>query len=180
LSVFPRRDFHTILPVTSKGGEIMKAKILGAAALAAVAASSAPAWAGIYSDDATRCIAKSTTEADRLALVKWIFLGIAAHPSIKEYSNVSAEQRIQIDRQMGALVMKLLTKDCHKETVEAMRFEGGGFLEKSFTALGEIAMGGLMTNPEVSAALTNWATPEDKAAFAALAAEAGRPVPPKP
>ena len=158
----------------------MKAKILGTAALAAVMASSAPVWAGIYTDDATRCIAKSTTEADRLALVKWIFLGIAAHPSIKEYSNVSAEQRIQIDRQMGTLVMKLLTKDCHKETVEAMRFEGGGFLEKSFSALGEIAMGGLMTNPEVSAALTNWASAEDKAAFAALAAEAGRPVPPTP
>ena len=157
----------------------MKRLFLGAAALATMAVS-APASAGVYGDDATRCMIKSTTEADQLALIKWIFAGVAAHPSIKEYSNINAEQRAQLDRQMGVLVTRLLTQDCRKAVVDAIKYEGTGFLENSFGSLSETAMTGLTTNPEVSTALTKWASPEIVATFGALAVEAGRAPPPKP
>jgi hypothetical protein len=156
----------------------MKKILLGAAA--AMALSFAPAQAGIYADDATRCLVKSMNDADQSVLVKWIFVGMALHPSLKDYSSVTADQRKQMDQQMGALVRKLLTQTCRKETVDAIKYEGAGFLEKSFGALGEVAMGGLMTNPDVAKGLTTWATPEDIQAFKALGAEAGRPAPAPP
>lgn len=158
----------------------MKNSLLGAAALAVATLSSAPAWAGIYADDATRCLAKSMTEADQIALVKWIFVAMAQHPSLKDYSSVTPAQRAQSDKDMSTLVTKLLMQTCRKESVDAIKYEGASFLEKSFGALGEIAVGGLMTNPDVAKGLSSWATPEDIQAFGALAAEAGRPSAPKP
>jgi hypothetical protein len=156
----------------------MRNIILGAAA--AIALCAEPAWAGIYADDATRCLVKSTNETDQTVLVKWIFMSMALHPSIKEYSNITADQRKQADQQVGVLVRKLLTQSCRKETVDAIKYEGPGFLEKSFTALGEIAMGGLMSNPDVAKGLGTWAAPEDIEAFKELGAEAGRPTPATP
>ena len=122
-------------------------------------------------------MAKSVSESDQITLVTWIFSAIAMHPSIKQYANISAEQKTQVDSQVNVIVTRLLTQTCRKETVAALKYEGTGFLEKSFSALGEIAMGGLTTNPEVAAGLTSWAANMDKEAFAAVAAEAGRPMP---
>lgn len=155
--------------------KILLGVMLGAAALLPL-----PASAGIYADDATRCLAKSMTEADQMALVKWIFGAIALHPSLKEYSSITPQQRSQMDKDMSALVTKLLMQTCRKEAVDAIKYEGPSFLEKSFGALGEIAVGGLMSQPDVSKGLSTWATPEDIKAFGALAAEAGRAAPPKP
>jgi hypothetical protein len=156
----------------------MRSIIAGIAALIAVGVVTTPASAGIYGDDATRCMAKSVSENDQIVLVKWIFSAMAMHPSIKQYANISAEQKVEFDGQVNAIVTRLLTQSCRKETVAALRYEGSSFLESSFRALGEIAMGGLTTNPEVAAGLTSWATNMDKEAFAAVAAEAGRPMPP--
>ena len=158
----------------------MKNGLLGVTALTAIMLSSPSAFAGIYADDATRCLAKSMTDADQIALVKWIFVAIAQHPSLKEYSGVTPAQKTQSDKDMSALVTKLLMQTCRKEAVDAIKYEGPSFLEKSFGALGEIAVGGLMTNPDVAKGLSTWATPEDVQAFGALVAEAGRPIPPKP
>ena len=153
----------------------MKFEKLGVAAL--FCALALPAQAGIYGDDATRCLAKSATEADQLILVQWIFAGIARHPAIEKYSSITAEQRVQIDKNMSVLVTRLLSQDCRKEIVTALKYEGGGFLEKSFSALGEIAMGGLTTNPQVGEAMGAWAKDMDVKMFEGLAAEAGRPAP---
>ena len=156
----------------------MRSIFAGMIALIAAGLVTTPASAGIYGDDVTRCLAKSVSDSDQITLVTWIFSAIALHPSIKQYANISAEQKAQVDGQVNAIVTRLLTQACRKETVAALKYEGAGFLEKSFSALGEIAMGGLTTNPEVAAGLTSWAANMDKEAFAAVAAEAGRPMPP--
>lgn len=149
----------------------------GAAALTLALAVSLPAQAGIYGDDATRCLAKSATEADQLLLVQWIFSGIARHPAIEKYASITPGQRAEIDKNMSVLVTRLLSQDCRKEVVAAFKYEGGEFLEKSFSALGEIAMGGLTTNPQVGEAMGAWAKNMDEKTFDGLAAEAGRPLP---
>ncbi len=158
----------------------MKNLLLGAAALAVAGLSSAPAWAGVYADDATRCLAKSMSDDDQIALVKWIFVGMALHPALRDYSTITPAQRTEINSQMSAVVIKMLTVTCRKETVAAIKYEGAGFLEKSFEAVGGIAVGGLMTNPDVARGLSTWATPEVIQAFTSLAVEAGRPPASKP
>lgn len=153
----------------------MKKIIVGwMAACLLVAASALPASAGIYADDATRCLGKSMSEADQIILVRWIFAGMTLHPSLKEFSQISQAQRTELDDQMRTVVMRMLMESCRKETVDAIKYEGTGFLEKSFEAVGGIAVGGLMNNAEVNKGLSAWVTPEVIKNFGTLAAEAGR------
>ena len=152
----------------------MKKRIAGWAAVClAVGAMASPASAGVDSDAATQCMVKSATDADQITMVQWIFVGMATHPSLQAYANVSPEQRAAANKEMSAVVVRLLSQSCHKEVVDAMKNEGRSVLGKSFEALGQAAVGGLMTNPAVAKALTTWITPEAVQAFAALALESG-------
>lgn len=154
----------------------MKSIIL-AVVLTATALAPMPAWAGVYGDDVTRCLAKSTSDGDKLSLVKWIFMSMAAHPAIKQYANISPEQRAQVDAEVGAIIVKRLTKSCRTETIAALKYEGTGFLENSFSSLGQIAMAGLTTDPQVGMALSNWTKNADLSPITELGKEAGRPMP---
>jgi hypothetical protein len=79
----------------------------GMAALIAVGLVTTPASAGIYGDDVTRCLAKSVSDSDQITLVTWIFSAIAMHPSIKQYANMSVEQKKQVDSQVNVIVTRL-------------------------------------------------------------------------
>jgi hypothetical protein len=152
----------------------MRKTIAGALALVGLLAA-APASAGVYGDDVTRCVVKATSDADRLDLVRWIYAAMSLHPALKSMTNITAEQRAQFNQTMSTLVVRLLTKDCHKETVDAIKYEGAGFLESTFKSLGEIAMGGLTADPEVSKGFQEWASTMDPKVIETLATEAGRP-----
>src|SRR4051812_48708167 len=65
---------------------VLKRLVRGATAFAAVSLFSPTAFAGIYADDATRCLVKSMTAEDQLVLVKWVFASMSLHPAIKQYS----------------------------------------------------------------------------------------------
>ena len=41
--------------------------------IALVALTTSTAWAGVYTDDLSKCLVDGTTTDDRTALVKWIF-----------------------------------------------------------------------------------------------------------
>ncbi len=165
--------FPKIVP--SKGdGDLMRRIIAGAVALAGLFAA-APVSAGVYADDVTRCVVKATSDADRLALVRWVFAAMALHPDLKAMAVVTPEDRTQINQTMSRLVERLLTQDCRKETVDAIKYEGSDFLGTTFKSLGEIAMGGLMSNPDVGKGFRDWAATMDTKIFDGLATEAGRP-----
>jgi hypothetical protein len=149
-------------------------KKISAAMLVLAAWSATPAAAGVYGDDATRCLVKSASEADQLALVKWLFAAIAQHPGIRDYATITAAQQEGFDRDMAAVVNRLLIRDCRKEAVAALRYEGTGFLGESFKAMGEVAMGGLMSNKAVEQGLSTWAGGLDEEALNVLGVEAGR------
>lgn len=155
----------------------MKKILIGGAAIVATLLTPITASAGIYADDATRCIVKSTSESDRVTLVKWIFAGMSLHPAIREFASISAEQRADLDKQISVIVTNLLTQSCRKEAVEALRYEGTGFMEASFRALGEVAMGGLMTDKDVSAGMEAWIRNLDAKKITDLGLEAGRALP---
>jgi hypothetical protein len=153
----------------------MRNAVFGATALAILAGTALPASAGVYGDDVTRCIVKSTSDDDHIILVRWVFAAMALHPAIKTYASVSEVDRAGFNKQVGDMVTRLLTKDCRKETVTALKYEGTGFMEQSFKALGEIAMGGLMAAPEVNAGFAELTKAMDLKAIVELAVEAGRP-----
>src|ERR1700752_2421579 len=68
------------------------------------------------SNSLTNCLADNTTGRDRKDLARWIFLSIAAHPEIKQYTSANVSAAVdQSARTMAALVTRLLTESCTKE-----------------------------------------------------------------
>jgi len=112
---------------------------------------SSVAQAGPFTDEMSKCLVRSTSEADKTLLVKWIYAAMSAHPDVKTLSNVSPEQGIQLNKETSVLVVRLLTKNCRIETEQALKYEGEKTFAASFEVLGGVAMQGIMANRDVSA-----------------------------
>lgn len=125
----------------------MRLKVLLFLALISMAAT---AWAGPFTDEMSKCLVRSTSEADKTLLIKWIFAAMATHPDVKSLSGVTPEMGEQLNKETGKLVMRLLTQSCKTETRQAVEFEGEDTFKASFGVLGQVAMQGLMANGEVS------------------------------
>lgn len=78
---------------------------------------------------------------------------MARHPGVAQLSNISPEQRIDINRRGGALFTRLLTADCTLETRKAVLDDGQTALSSAFNVLGGTAMDGLMADPAVQVSL---------------------------
>jgi hypothetical protein len=149
-------------------------RLSGIAAMALAAILLSPsARAGAFTDDLTKCIVKSTSDDDKVALMQWVFMALAAHPSMKKFTNVTPDDQTEIDKRTGALFIRLVTSDCRKEAVAALKYEGSDAFKASFSALGEIAMQGLMANPQVMQSMDQLDPYIDKDKMQALATEAG-------
>ncbi|WP_411024887.1 hypothetical protein, partial [Salmonella sp. s57610] len=59
----------------------------------------------------------------------------------------------EADKTMAALVTRLLTANCEKQTREVASLEGNMGMYNAFRALGEVAMRELMGSPEVAASV---------------------------
>ena len=156
----------------------MKKHFLGAAALAVLALSSAPAFAGVYADDLTKCLVKNTSADDQLALVRWSFAMMALHPAIKDMANIPPAARDQMNKQAIDITERLITVDCRAETVDALKYEGPGIFRTSFEVLGQVAFRGLTNEPQVSQGFVDWAKGFNLEKIIALGKEAGLPSPP--
>ena len=90
-------------------------------------------------------------------------------------STITSQQRDAFGVKFADIVQRLLTKDCRPEAVAAIKYEGSGTIEASFTVLGNVAGRGLMNEPHVNAGMSAFATHLDKSQFTALGKEAGIP-----
>ncbi|WP_029407835.1 hypothetical protein [Thiomicrorhabdus sp. Milos-T2] len=111
------------------------------------------AHAGVYTNELSKCLIESTSQRDRVALVRWMFTAASRHPAVKSISSVSETQLDAANKTTGQLIMRLLTVSCKNETEKAFQFEGQSTLESSFMVLGQVAGKELFSSPEVSAAM---------------------------
>ena len=151
----------------------MRRFVVSAALALSVCAPASLAHAGIYTDDLSRCLVKSTTADDQNAFMVWMFTAISRHPSIKNYSNLNDAQRDQAAAKAGEMMQRLMTVDCHAETVASLKYEGSGGVSAAFEVFGAAAMRGLTTDPEVAKGMEALAQHLDESKFEALAVEAG-------
>lgn len=107
------------------------------------------AHAGPFTDEMTRCLVTQTSQEDRTLLIKWIYAAMSSHPDVKQMSNVTPDLGNELNKQTADLIVDLLTERCKKQAQDAMQFEGQSSFSTSFEVLGQVAMQGLMTNPEV-------------------------------
>lgn len=125
--------------------------------LAALAACFAlPAAAGPYTNALGACLADNTSGKERKELAKWIFIAMGAHPDIQDVSSTTPALRDATDREVGAIVTRLLTSSCVDQARTAIHNEGTIALKGAFGSLGQLAMQELMTNHEVEASLSGW------------------------
>lgn len=131
------------------------------------------ASASTYTDDMSKCLVKSATAEDRVALMRWVFLAMASSPTVKSMVNISAEQHSSIEKKAGALIQRLMTVDCRAETIAALKHDGESSIETAFGALGEDATTGLFADPEVDKTLSGLTEGMDLEELGKLFKEAG-------
>jgi len=130
------------------------------------------AWAGVYTDDLSKCLVENTSSDDRTALVKWIFTAASAHPAIQSLSTATAADLEAANEVTGALFTRLLTESCKLPAQKALRFEGPATFQLSFTVLGQVAGAELFSNPAVTQNMAGLEKYVDPKKLEALRAEA--------
>jgi hypothetical protein len=110
------------------------------------------AFAGLYTDEVSKCLVSSTTSADRNGLVRWMFAIASLHPEVSAIAIVAPETRDAANKEAAALFQRLLLEACKEPAKNALQYEGPGALDAAFSVLGQIAGRELFTNPEVAAA----------------------------
>jgi hypothetical protein len=117
-----------------------------------------PVQAGQAGDVLSRCLVDSATQDDRRALVRWIFSAISVHPDLKELSTVDAGKRDELELAAAAVFGRLLAQDCTAQAREAIVSEGTDGYSNAFKTLGELAMGGVVEQAEVTVGMTHLAS----------------------
>ena len=133
----------------------------------------APAWAGVYADDLSRCLVGKSTDADKIVLMKWFFSALSGAPAAKGMVSITPQQQEAADRNVADLFIRMLTVTCRSETVNAMKYEGESALTSAFGVFGEAAVRSLTSDPTVAADLGRFSQYMDKSKLEALGKEAG-------
>lgn len=131
------------------------------------------AEAGIYGDELTKCIVKSTSPSDQETLVAWIYAAMSAYPTFKASSKLSSDQGDQATKNTADIFTRLITLDCRQQSIDTLKYEGDGALAPAFKLVGEIAMRRLMTDPSVAAFISSISTYVDPNDFEAIRIDAG-------
>lgn len=131
----------------------MRRTVAAALAVLPILLAGTPARAGVYSSDLGKCMVAKTSAADKNALIRWIFIAISSTPAIADLTRITPQQQTDNAKVVGTLLGRLLTVDCRKETVLAIKYDGQSAIESSFGILGEASMGELMSGPSVLAGL---------------------------
>jgi len=137
-----------------------------------------PAFAGLYTDDLTRCVVKSSSTADQQLLVQWMFAELSLNPAVKPLSSIAPEQRDSLEVQGASLFVRLVADNCRNEAISALKNEGPIAFGQSFQTLGQVAARGLMTDPAVTEGMKSFGKHmSGDPRLSAMLKEAGVPVP---
>ncbi len=105
--------------------------------------------------DLSSCVAESTSGKQRKELARWIFLAMAAHPDLKQYTSPEVDAaRVPADKATAALFELLITEQCAAQANAAYKARGTPGVQVAFETLGRLAMQELMSNQELVAALS--------------------------
>ena len=106
--------------------------------------------AGPYTDELSKCLVRSTTDADKTLLVQWMFAMVTLHPQVKSMTAISDAERTEIVRKTAGIFERLLTVSCQSEAQQALKYEGNSAFEASFGVLGQVAARELFSSPQVT------------------------------
>ena len=109
--------------------------------------------AGPTVEQLSDCLMKSTTATDKTAVLQWTFVALSSHPDLKAFSNVSATQKEQLDKNLAQVLQRILVEQCSAQTKAVIQAEGLQAVGDSFQELGQITGEEILKNPEVKGQL---------------------------
>jgi len=109
-----------------------------------------------------QCIVANLSASDRQDLARWVFLSMAVHPEVRQFSVEGTEPAQAAARKVGALVTRLLRDRCAKEVNEAARAGGAPVVPSAINFFTQIGVQELMINKDVLAALGSFSQFADK------------------
>ena len=80
--------------------------------------------AGPAVDQLSDCLVKATTAADKTTVLQWTFTALAAHPDLKSFSNVTPEQKNQLDQKLAQVLQRVIVEQCSTQTKAVIQTEG--------------------------------------------------------
>jgi hypothetical protein len=107
------------------------------------------AQAGQSVDALSDCLVKATTATDKTTVLQWTFSALSAHPDLKAMSNVSEEQRTQLDQKFAHVLQRVIVEQCAAQMKTVIQTEGFQAVGESFQALGRSTGEEIIKNPAV-------------------------------
>ncbi|WP_411956112.1 hypothetical protein [Acinetobacter thutiue] len=107
------------------------------------------AMAGPTVDQLSDCLVKATTAADKTTVLQWTFTALAAHPDLKSFSNVTPEQKDQLDQKLAQVLQRVIVEQCSTQTKAVIQTEGIQAVGEAFQQLGQSAGQDIVKDPAV-------------------------------
>lgn len=104
-------------------------------------------------DQLSDCLVKSTTATDKTVVLKWTFAALGSHPELKAFSNVSDEQKVQLDQNFAAVLQRILVEQCATQAKAVIQADGVEGVGASFQELGSITGEEILKTPEIKSQL---------------------------
>lgn len=106
-------------------------------------------FAGPTVDQLSDCLVKATTATDKTTVLQWTFVALSAHPELKSFSNVTDEQRNQLDQKFAQVLQRVIVDQCAAQTKAVIQAEGIQAVGESFQELGRSTGDEIIKNPAV-------------------------------
>ena len=106
--------------------------------------------AGTYEDRFTSCMMDNTSDRDKVILVKWLFVLLAEHPTLKRDFPVSESDKVAADMAVAEYLSYLIGQRCLEETKNVIKYEGEDAFLRAFEYLGEVAVMLLIQDEDVN------------------------------
>ena len=153
-------------------------KLLIAACALSGTAAAVPAQAGPFGDELGRCLVTSSTDTERGAMIRWMFVAFAGHPQVTDLVPIPRQRQQETSRAVATVYNRLMLNACRQQMIQAIRVEGPASVHLAFQVLGQAAAGELMNSPAGAAVIAGLQDYIDMAGIEALLREAGVPVGP--
>ena len=109
-----------------------------------------------------KCIVANITASDRHDLARWVFLSMAAHPEVKQFSNARADAADAAARKVGALFTRTMRDECAEAVQAAARAEGPPVVPSAINFFTQLGVQELMTNRDVLTTLSSFSQFADR------------------
>ena len=136
---------HTFVDVYQRFTKTTKSVFLSAALLGTTQI----AMAGPTVDQLSDCLVKATTATDKTTVLQWTFVALSAHPDLKSFSNVTEDQRNQLDQKFAQVLQRVIVEQCATQTKAVIQAEGIQAVGDSFQELGRATGEDIIKNPQV-------------------------------